>query len=178
MKYNNKTENYTEFFYKAFRNILFVSITLVFISALVLSLPHSSAESNVFSDTAKVDNITLTLNVSCTISATELTPHNITLEGNGLHRENIGTTKVGVFCNDNNGYNIYAIGNSNNTDGNTDLVVNGLSSDYNIKTGIYNDGATISSWGMKLTAGTGTGSESERTPPTINNSYINHYIIK
>ena len=173
----NKTNSYTEFFYKAFRNILLVSIPLVIISALILSLPHSSAEGNASGDITKVDNISLTLNVSCTLSATELTPHNITLEGSGLHRENIGSTKVGVFCNDNNGYNIYAVGHSNNTDGNTDLVVNGLSDDYNIKTGVYSSGGTISSWGMKLTAGTGTGSESERTPPTINNGYNNYNVI-
>ena len=173
----NKTNSYTEFFYKAFRNILLVSIPLVIISALILSLPHSSAEDNASGDVTKVDSITLTLNVSCTLSATELTPHNIALEGNGLHRENIGTTKVGVFCNDNNGYNIYAVGHSNNTDGNTDLIVDGLSSDYNIKTGIYSSGSTISSWGMKLTAGTGTGSESERTPPTINNGYNNYNVV-
>ncbi|MBQ1387738.1 hypothetical protein IIY68_03035 [Candidatus Saccharibacteria bacterium] len=174
----NKTNSYTEFFYKVFRNTLLVSTPLVIISTLFLSLPHSSAEGNTSGDITKVDNISLTLNVSCTLSATELTPHNITLEGSGLHRENIGTTKVGVFCNDNNGYNIYAIGSSNNIDGNTDLVVNGLSSDYNIKTGVYSSGNTISSWGMKLTAGTGTGAGgADVTPPTINNGYNSYNVI-
>ncbi|MBQ1387434.1 hypothetical protein IIY68_01430 [Candidatus Saccharibacteria bacterium] len=175
----NKTNSYTEFFYHAFRNILLVSTPLLVLSALILGFgtSRSSAEGNVSSDITKLDNITLTLNVSCTLSNIELTPHTITLEGSGLHRENIGATKVGVFCNDNNGYNIYAIGSSNNIDGNTDLVVNGLSSDYNIKTGVYSSGSTISSWGMKLTAGTGTGSESERTPPTTNNGYNNYNVV-
>ncbi|MBR0468030.1 hypothetical protein IJJ53_04010 [Candidatus Saccharibacteria bacterium] len=177
MSHKSQTNNYTDFFYKAFRNILFISIPLVIVSALILSLPHSSAEGSVSGDATRVDSVTLNLPVSCTISATELTPHVATFEGGGLHRENIGTTKVGVFCNDNNGYNIYAVGNSNNIDGNTDLVVSGLSSDYNIKTGIYSSGSTVSSWGMKITPGTGTGSESERTPPTANNGYNNYNVV-
>ena len=180
MSHKNKTNNYTEFCYHFFRNILVVSLPLLIISALILGFgtSHSSAKGNVSSDITKLDNITLTLNVSCTLSNIELTPHTITLEGSGLHRENIGTTKVGVFCNDNNGYNIYAIGSSNNIDGNTDLVVNGLSSDYNIKTGVYSNGNTVSSWGMKLTAGTGTGAGgADVTPPTINNSYNNYNVI-
>ena len=177
MSHKSQTNNYTDFFYKAFRNILFIGIPLVIVSALVLSLPHSSAEGSVSGDATRVDSVTLNLPVSCTISATELTPHVATFEGSGLHREDIGTTKVGVFCNDNNGYNIYAVGNSNNIDGNTDLVVSGLSSDYNIKTGIYSSGSTVSSWGMKITPGTGTGSESERTPPTTNNGYNNYNVV-
>lgn len=169
----NKTNNYTEFYYHFFKNILLVSAPLVIISALILSIPHSSADNG----STSTDVFTLTLDVSCTINSTILEPHNIHLDGSGLHREDIGITKIGTYCNDNNGYNIYAVGSSNNTDGNTDLVVNGLSDDYNIKTGIYSSGSTISSWSMKLTAGTGTGPESERTPPTINNGYNNYNVI-
>ena len=168
---NNTTNSYTEFFYYAFRNILLLSIPLAIISAVVLSLPHSSA------DTTTVDSVSFDLQVSCTISSSVTSEHRAEING-GQHKTEIGETKVSTYCNDNNGYNIYAIGSSNNTDGNTDLVVNGLSSDYNIKTGIYSSGNTISSWGMKLTAGTGTGAGgADITPPTINNGYDNYNTV-
>ena len=168
----NKTNNYTDFFYKAFRNILLVSIPLVIISALILGfILHSSA------DTTTVDNVSFDLKVSCTISSNVTSAHTAEING-GQHKTEVGETKVSTYCNDNNGYNIYAIGSSNNTDGNTDLVVNGLSSDYNIKTGIYSSGSTISSWGMKLTAGTGTGAGgAEVTPPIINNGYDSYNAV-
>lgn len=169
MSHNNKTENYTDFFYHAFRNILLVGIPLAIISAVALSLPYSSA------DTTTVDSVSFDLKVSCTISSNVTSAHRAEING-GQHKIAVGETRVSTYCNDNNGYNIYAIGSSGNTDGNTDLI-SSVGEGYNIKTGIYNDGATISSWGMKLTAGTGTGSESERTPPTINNGYNNYNVI-
>lgn len=175
-KNGSRTEDKTTFFYCAFRNVLLVSVPLAVVSGLALShlSLHSSAEGN----TNSIDSINLTLHTSCTISATEVTPHTAVLEGSGLHRENIGTTKVGVFCNDNNGYNIYAIGHSNNIDGNTDLVGSGLSSNYSINTGVYSSGDTVSSWGMKLTAGTGTGAGGEAiTPPNIVNGYNNYSAV-
>ena len=158
-----------DFFYYAFRNILLVGIPLVITSTLILGLttPHSSA------DITTVDSVSFDLQVSCTISSSVTSEHRAEING-GQHKTEVGETKVSTYCNDNNGYNIYAIGNSGNVDGNTDLVVNGLSSDYNIKTGVYSSGNTISSWGMKLTAGTGTGAGgADVTPPTINNSYDN-----
>ena len=165
----NKTNSYTGFYYHFFCNILIISIPVLVISALILSLPHSSA------DTTTVDSVSFDLKVSCTISSNVTTAHRAEING-GQHKIEVGETKVSTYCNDNNGYNIYAIGSSGNTDGNTDLI-SSVGEGYNIKTGLYNDGATISSWGMKLTAGTGIGSESERTPPTINNGYNNYNVI-
>ena len=167
-----KTNSYTEFFYKAFRSILLVSIPLLALSTLILSsVSHSSA------DTTTVDNVFFDLQVSCTIGSNVTSVHTAEING-GQHKTEVGETKVSTYCNDNNGYNIYAIGNSGNVDGNTDLVVNGLSSDYNIKTGVYSSGNTISSWGMKLTAGTGTGAGgADVTPSTINNGYNNYNVI-
>ena len=71
----NKTNNYTEFFYKAFRNILIVSIPLVIISALLLSLPHSSANDSI----ASSDELTLTLSSSCTLRSEVEKAHTATL---------------------------------------------------------------------------------------------------
>ncbi len=161
-----KTSNYTDFFYTTFRNILLVSVPLVMISALLLSLPHSSAT------TSSTDDITLTLDVACTVSSVVTSPHSALDMHVGQHKVGIGNTDISVLCNDNNGYSVYAIGNSNNIDGNTDLVSN-IDDNYNIHTGTNITGN--SAWAMKLTAG--TGSASDTTPPTIVNGYDNYSAI-
>ncbi len=176
----NKTNSYTEFFYKAFRNILIVGIPLVIISALILgfSVSHSSATGS--NSNSGSDSVTLTLSTSCTLSSSVITPHHASLNG-GQYEEGIGNTRINTYCNDNNGYSIYAIGTSNNIDGNTDLVSN-LDEHYNIHTGAYANGdnidtSTPSFWGMKLIPGIGTGSSSELTPPTIMNSYNSYNVV-
>ena len=148
------TEDRTTFFYYAFRNILLVSIPLLLVSGIVLfnlSI-HSSAYSS------STDSVSLTLPSACTISASIISTHNATLV-NGQYEGDIGNTKVNAYCNDNNGYNIYAIGSSNDSDGNTDLVSD-INSNYNIHTGVYNAGtltpSTPSSWAMKLSSSGGT----------------------
>ncbi|MBR0467809.1 hypothetical protein IJJ53_02775 [Candidatus Saccharibacteria bacterium] len=168
--------SYTDFFYYFFRNILLVGIPLVIISALILgfSVSHSSATNS------NSDSVTLTLSTSCTLSSSVITPHHASLNG-GQYEEGIGDTRINTYCNDNNGYSIYAIGTSNNVDGNTDLVSN-LDEHYNIHTGAYVNGnnidaSTPSFWGMKLTPGVGTGSSSELTPPTIMNSYNSYNVV-
>ena len=157
-----------DFFYYAFRNILLVGVPLVIISALILGLTtsHSSA------DTASSDDITLKLDVACTVSSVVTSPHSALDMNVGQYKTDIGNTDISVFCNDNNGYSVYAIGNSNSTDGNSDLISN-INENYNIHTGINTTGN--SSWSMKLTAGTGT--ISETTPPSIVNGYNNYSLI-
>ncbi len=157
-----------DFFYYAFRNILLVGVPLVIISALILGLTtsHSSA------DTASSDDITLKLDVACTVSSVVTSPHSALDMNVGQYKTDIGNTDISVFCNDNNGYSVYAIGNSNSTDGNSDLISN-INENYNIHTGTNTTGN--SSWAMKLTAGTGTSSET--TPPNIVNGYNNYSLI-
>ena len=165
-----------DFFYYAFRNVLLVSVPLLVVSALILgfSASHSSATNS------GSDSVTLTLSTSCTLSSSIITPHHASLNG-GQYEESIGNTRINTYCNDNNGYSIYAIGTSNNIDGNTDLVSD-LDEHYNIHTGAYANGnnigtSTPSFWGMKLTPGIGTGSSSELTPPTIMNSYNSYNVV-
>ena len=163
---SNKTNNYTEFFHKAFRNILLISAPLTIISAIILSLPHSSAYSS------STDSVALTLPSSCTISASVVTPHNITLV-NGQKQDDIGNTKINAYCNDDNGYFIYAIGSSNDIAGNTDLI-SSINDNYNIHTGIYPTTLTTStpsSWAMKLSSNNGT------YAPTIIPSYTNYTTV-
>ena len=169
-KYQTITSR-TEFFYYAFRNILLVSLPLVLISAFLLSLPQSSAT------ISGADNIQLNLSTSCTIDAVVTSEHSVSLNGGQLDN-NVGNTKLSAFCNDNNGYGIYAIGSSNDIDGNTELI-NTVNESYNIRTGVYDSNNTVnpSSWAMKLTAGSGTGIDPvsgdsvPTTPPSIVNGY-------
>ena len=177
-KQNQPITSKTEFFYYAFRNILLVGLPLIVISAFILSISHSSAtDSN-----SGADNITLRLSTSCTISSNVISEHSIDLNG-GQYATDIGNTKVSTYCNDNNGYSIYAIGSSGDVDGNTDLISDLNNSNYNIHTNTYITGDTVSSWAMKLTAGIGTGIDSitgesvNLTPPTIRNNYDNYNIV-
>ena len=111
-------------------------------------------------DNSNLDNLTVSIPVSCTMSVTGGDTHSTSVVS-GTYKENIGTTTMKTLCNDPNGYVIYAIGASgdnsdldNSTEGNTDLVSN-LGSAHNIHTGVY-DPAGSSSWGMKVTAVNGT----------------------
>ena len=165
----------TEFFYYAFRNILLVSVPLLIVSSVVLFnlYIHSSAT---VSD-SETDSLTLTLSTSCTLSSSLEEAHTASLNG-GQYEDDIGITKVNAYCNDNNGYSIYAIGSSGDTDGNTDLISN-INDNYNIHTGIYDSSSITASspstWSMKLTAG--VGSSINTTPPTINDNYSNYNIV-
>ena len=158
-----------DFFYYAFRNVLLVSVPLLVVSGVILS--HLSFHSSAYS--SSTDSVSLSLPTSCTISANVLTPHNATLV-NGQYEGNIGNTRINAYCNDNNGYFIYAIGSGNDTDGNTDLV-SSINDNYNIHTNVYNSSTitanTPSSWAMKLTGSNGA------YAPTIVDGYSNYNLI-
>ena len=79
---------------------------------------------------------------------------------NGQYKEDIGLTTIQTFCNDPNGYAIYAIGYTGGDAGvaagtNTVLHSAALGSTYDIVTGIATSG-DISNWAMKLTSVDGT----------------------
>ena len=99
---------------------LMLALTLV--SGAVL------ASSAVFADNVSVvDEINITVPVSCTISGVGMTSHNATInngvlygsvmtdvETDELTYDGIGTTTLHAFCNDNNGFAIYAAGFTGN----------------------------------------------------------------
>ena len=180
----SRTEDRTTFFYYTFRNILLISLPLVLISALILF--HSSSHSSATISNSESDNLTLTLSTSCTIRSDVEEAHNASLHG-GQYEDEIGSTKINAYCNDNNGYSIYAVGSSGDIDGNTDLISSLNNNNYNIHTGIYDSSSITASspstWSMKLTAGIGTGIDSSSgssittTPPTIRNGYDNYSLV-
>ena len=179
MSHKTQTNSYTEFFYHFFRKTLVVSLPLLVAVALIFGFTlHSSAEVS-----SGTDNISLTLSTSCTVNAAVTIAHETSLHG-GQMDNNVGNTKLSAFCNDNNGYSIYAVGSSGDIDGNTDLI-NTVNESYNIHAGVYDDTiqSNPSSWAMKLTAGVGTGIDPTTggsvptTPPTIVNGFDNYSTI-
>ena len=157
---SNTSNNYTEFFYKAFRNVLLISIPLVIISALVLSLPHSSAST---------DQIEFSLSVSCTMSSVVNSAHTKEIT-NGTYHSDVGKTTITALCNDGNGYTVYATGYSNDEVGNNKLV-NTTNSQYSIDTGLATSGLT-STWAMKLN---NLENDPSSTPPIIESAYDDTY---
>lgn len=157
----NKTNNYTEFCYNFFRNILIFSLPLLIISVLILSLPRT------FADNSNADNVSFEIPSSCTLNATLDADHVATVV-NGQRISDVGTTTLKVLCNDNNGFSIYTIGASNNTEGNNKLVSN-VSAQYDIATGTATSG-NISNWAMKLTPVTGA------YTPIMTEGYNNQYV--
>ena len=100
-----------------------------------------------FADDSVVDEVSITVPVSCTFSGIGTGSHNATLN-NGTYNSNIGTTTLKAFCNDKDGFSIYAIGYTDNTDGKNVLASVTLGSDFDIATGTATSGN--SQWAMKL----------------------------
>ncbi len=155
----------TDFFYYAFRNILLVSIPLVIISAFILgfNMSHSSAR------ISSSDSLAISVPSSCTLSSSVDEAHSASIV-NGRYEEGIGTTTLSTFCNDKNGYSVYAIGDSLNSEGNNTLVG---SNDNNINSGTATSGDT-SQWAMKLALKAG---DTSTTPPTIISPFNNYTTV-
>ena len=97
-----------------------------------------------------VDEINITVPVSCSLSGVGMNSHNATI-ANGQYDSAIGETTIKAMCNDNEGFAIYAIGYTDDTDGKNVLTSSTLGSTYDIATGTATSGNT-SNWAMKLTA--------------------------
>lgn len=97
-----------------------------------------------------VDDVSVTVPVSCSMSGSGAGSHSATIES-GIYRTDIGITTLKAFCNDNDGFSIYAIGFSNDTLGTNTLI--GANTSSTISSGTATSGDT-SNWAMKLTPAT------------------------
>ena len=153
-------------------------LTRTTLSLLALTLFSGSfliSSSSSASDSG-VDNVSITIPVTCTMVGTGMNSHTATIE-NGTYRGDdvngigIGETTLKAYCNDTSGFSIYAIGYTNEEYGNTVLKSTTLGDTYNIITGT-NTGPVgtedTSNWSMKLKAVSGT------YTPTIENGYSNY----
>ena len=107
-------------------------------------------------DTSVVDEINITVPIACTMSGTGMQSHNAEI-ANGTYTPDIGSTTLHAFCNDNEGFAIYAAGYTGNEVGGTNsnkLVGTTASSNATIESGIATTAGNpdISNWAMKLTA--------------------------
>ena len=136
--------NRVDFFYYAFRNVLLVSVPILIISILILSLPRSSARR-----VSSSDNFTVSILSSCTLSSKVNEEHSVNVV-DGTYNADIGRTTLTTFCNDRNGYVVYAVGDSNNEIGNNKLISN-INSNYDIVSNTNTTG-NASSWAMKLSS--------------------------
>ena len=121
---------------------------LVFMFCVGVVLASSSS----FADSV-VDEVNITVSVSCTMSGTGMDTHDAEIP-NGTYEDEIGTTTLQAFCNDSNGFAVYATGYTGNTIGETNsnkLV--GVNTNTTIETGLATSAGNpdISNWAMKLT---------------------------
>ena len=115
--------------------------------------------------TTAQDNVAVNVPVSCTMNGTGMTSHNANIP-NGTYQADIGTTTLKTFCNDNQGFAIYAIGYTNEEYGNTTLI--GATGGQTIVTGTATTTGSpdVSNWAVKLAT------DSTATYPiTLDNSF-------
>ena len=118
-------------------------ITTTLLSGTILASTLVSADND-----SVVDEINITVPVSCTLSGTGMNTHNAEIN-NGQYNSAIGETTIKAFCNDNEGFAIYAIGYTDNEDGKNVLTNTTLGSTHDIVTGTSISGDT-SNWAMKI----------------------------
>ena len=152
-------------------DILTISLlSLTAFSAMLLGTTSASATDN----TDIVDEINITIPVSCTLTGTNLL-HTDTIQNN-QYKTDIGSATIKATCNDTNGLAVYAIGYTNETDGNNKMHSSTLGSTYDIVTGKYVSGTTTNSvWSMKLTPVSGTYAPTIRNDASYN--YTNYELI-
>lgn len=172
MSHSNKTNNYTEFYYHLFKNVLIIAVPLLVIISLALSLPHSSATVSSSSDlSSSADHLDFSVPVSCTLVSNVEEAHSATLL-NGTYKDNIGKTIMTTYCNDSNGYTVYVASPTFNTN-NQSILVSSINSDYDIVTGTATSGAN-SAWAMKLSkSNINTNIDSNGNTVTTNNIITN-----
>ena len=135
-------------------------LTVISSGAVLMSIPVSADD--------VIDDFTININVSCTLFNNVGTPHTAEVP-NGTYRADIGTTTIKAYCNDTNGFSIYAIGYTGEGYGVNTLVGTNVSTNT-IATGTATSGQT-SNWAMKLAAVSGT------YTPTILNSYDSYHAV-
>ena len=126
-----------------------------------------------------VDEVNITVPLSCTMSGSGMTSHNASI-ANGTYNSNIGETTITAFCNDNSGFAIYAVGYTGNEIGSTNstkLVGTSASNNATIDTGTATgpvSGNDTSNWAMKLQT---VSSPTPTYPITIDNSFSNYSAV-
>ena len=136
--------------------ILIALFSITALSGLILG------SAKVLADT--IDIVNITVPESCTLTTSVgsgQTYHENIL--NGQYKNNIGKTRISVFCNTEDTFAIYAVGYSNDTIGSNEMISSNPAAG-NIVTGTATSGNT-SNWAMKVEAIATTGANTYT--PTI-----------
>ena len=150
-------------------------------SGLVLASTKSYADND-----SATDEVNITVPVACTMTGTIATgqEHIATLQpgtysgASGSAYENgIGKTTLATFCNDYNGFSIYAIGFTGETEGDNTLVGTSASGGATIPTKVYESTDTTSNWSMKVTKVTDTSAAFNPNNMTITNSFDSWHTV-
>ena len=134
-------------------------------AGMIANIPGANADDNPAID----DTINITVDSSCTMGQTVTSAHTTELNP-GETNTTIGQSRIAAYCNDSEGYAIYAIGYTNSEYGNTNLV--STDGNYTIPTGTS---GSNSYWNMRLTQGTATGPISYL--PTMVNEFTTNATI-
>lgn len=118
-----------------------------------------------------VDRIDVNVPISCSLAGTGMDSHTTSLM-NGNYATDVGTTTLKALCNDNEGFAIYAIGYTDDTDGKTVMSSSTLGDEYDIVTGTGTSGN--SQWAMKLSTQT---SPEPTYPISIVNNYNQYHVV-
>ena len=134
-------------------------ISLTAFSFLMLSSLEVSADT-------VVDDVSILVSESCTLttSSGSSNAYNVTIP-NGQYKNDIGKTRLSIFCNTEDSFAIYAVGYSNDTLGNNEMITTTAGAN-NIVTGTATGGDT-SNWAMKVEAVAGTGASGSYTPTIV-----------
>ena len=157
---------------------LILKNSIVGLTILVSSIVVSAA----FADNdSVVDQINITVPVSCTMSGTGMQSHNAEIT-NGTYQADIGSTTLHAFCNDNNGFAIYAAGYTGDEIGGTSsnkLVGTVASGNATIDTGLATSAGNpdVSNWAMKLAISQDSGDTTGTNAFTIDNSFGAYHAV-
>ncbi len=153
MGVHNQEEKTAE---RAWSAIVLALICSVLASGAILTSTRANADT----DTA-VTTTSITVAATCSLESTLDTAHTATIPngvysgGSDYYPDGIGQTTLKAFCNDAEGFSIYAVGYSEEVIGNTYLKDSNLDASTNIVTGTATSGDT-SNWAMKIGAVSGT----------------------
>ena len=139
---------------KYFTTLTFL-LLLTTVSALVLSKNPNTDTTNAAGASILAG---VTVDSVCSMSGSiETNQEHVASVHGSSYTADIGETTIRVNCNDGNGYAVYAVGFTNDTEGTTTLE--GNYTGYNIPTGTGTS-TTTSNWAMKLTSVSGTSAPS------------------
>ena len=139
--------------------ILTISLlSLTILSAIALSSAVSATDT-----TDAVDSVSISVPISCSMEGTGMTSHNASIP-NGTYIADIGSTTLKAYCNDDEGFAIFAAGYTGDEIGGTNSTKL-VGTNGNIVTGTATSGST-SNWAMKLATNSGA-----TYPITLDNSF-------